>query len=433
MNKPWSDWDLQQWLTCMGNRNVQEIQLGLTRIQSVAQKLNVHIPGCKVITVAGTNGKGSTVTALETIYHTAGYKVGSYTSPHLIHFNERIRVNLNPINDRDLCLSFCDIEEAREHVNLTYFEMTTLAALLHFKKQKLDILILEVGLGGRLDATNIVDADLSIITTIDFDHQDYLGSTLEDIGQEKAGILRKEKIFIYADHNPPMSIIKTAEILNCSSYYYDSDFNFQEHENHWDYSLLGKSINALSKPKIQLKSTSAAITACLLLDKHLPVGMQSIYSAMNSIFIPGRLQLEQGSISIMYDVSHNPQSVRLLADKIKQLDVRGQIHAVFSALKDKDILGLIFPLKHCVELWYPAQLDNNRAASADYLLSQFRDAEILQNICYNNPLIAFEEALNQAKAGDLIIVYGSFFTVSHVMAAQQISWSRRSINETSNG
>jgi dihydrofolate synthase/folylpolyglutamate synthase len=413
--KPWSEWNLNQWLNNLENRNIQEIQLGLTRIMEVAKKLDLHISACKVITVGGTNGKGSIVGALETIYHTAGYKVGSYTSPHLIYYNERIRLNLIPITDADLCNAFHLIEEVRGQTHLTYFEFATLAALWYFKKQKLDILILEVGLGGRLDATNIIDADLSIISTIDYDHQDYLGSTLDAIGYEKAGILRQGKPFIYADDNPPSSIVNVAKDLAVPFYLYGKDFSMQEQDDFFEISFFDKQIKNLTKPKIQLKSASAAIVASLLLENELPVAHEYLSIAMNDIFIAGRLQLIQGSMGILYDVAHNAQSARLLAKTIKTLNIKGQIHAVFSALKDKDIIGLIYPLKDCVDRWYPAQLDNKRAASATLLLSIFKEAGVCIEFCYNSPLVAFNTALNQAKTGDLIVVYGSFFTVSQVM------------------
>lgn len=418
MNKPQNDWDLDRWLYHLEHRHTQEIHLGLARISEVANKLDLLSPACKVINVAGTNGKGSTVAALETIYHTAGYRVGTYTSPHLIHFNERIRVSMCPISDADLCHSFNVIEDARGDVNLTYFEMTTLAGLWHFKQQALDVLILEVGLGGRLDATNIIDADLAIITTIDFDHQDFLGDTLEAIAYEKAGILRKDKPFIYADVNPPGSILAVADELSARSYLIDRDYFLQEHESTWNLSAQDRLFNDLPKPPIQLKSASAALMACLILSHDLPVSEEHISKAMTDIFIPGRLQLQEGRVSILYDVSHNAQSVRLLADTLKKRDKSTQVHAVFSALRDKDIFNLIFSLKDCVSRWYPAQLDNNRAASNDLLLSKFKEAEIFVEFCYNNPLIAFEMALNQAKSGDLIVVYGSFYTVGQVYAAQ---------------
>lgn len=384
----------------------------------VAKKLELQLPESRVITVAGTNGKGSTVTALEAIYHVAGYKVGAYTSPHLMQFNERIRVNLTPISDHDLCQAFNLIEDLRGDTILTYFEMTTLAALWYFKKQKLDIIILEVGLGGRLDATNIVDADLSIITTVDFDHQEYLGNTLQEIAYEKAGILRSGKPFIYADTNPPVMVTEIAQQLSVSSYFYGPQFSIHEEKNVWSIHYKENTaslshVESLPKPQIQLKSAAAAITACLLLHHYLPITTTHFQTAMPLIFIPGRLELHQGEVNILYDVSHNPQSARLLADALNKMKKK-KVHAVFSALGDKDIAGLILPLKDCVDYWYPAQLDNKRAASADLILTFFREAEICLNICYNNPSVAFETALNQAEHGDLIVVYGSFFTVSHI-------------------
>ncbi|AUH73555.1 bifunctional tetrahydrofolate synthase/dihydrofolate synthase [Legionella sainthelensi] len=419
---------INEWLHDLETRNTQEIQLGLTRIKEVAQILHLQLPGCRVISVAGTNGKGSTVTALETIYHSAGYKVGSYTSPHLIQFNERIKVNLTPISDDDLCQAFSIIEKARGETLLTYFEMTTLAALWYFKKMKLDVIILEVGLGGRLDATNIVDADLSIITTIDYDHQDYLGDTLEAIGYEKAGILRSGKPFIYADNNPPVSVTKKAIQLASPAYIYGRDFSIKENDSTWGLQYGEKtglfSIDELPKPSIQLKAAAAAITACFLLKQYLPIDHTQLHSAMQRIFIPGRLQLHRGTVDVLYDVSHNSQSARLLAETVQKMK-KTKVHAVFSALKDKDIYNLVMPLKNCVDYWYPAQLDNKRAAGADLLITILRDAAISVEFCYTSPLIAFEAALKQSRLGDLIVVYGSFFTVSHVMA-------NRRFNEISN-
>lgn len=417
MQKPTNDWDLNYWLNHLENRNTKEIQLGLTRVRQVAEILGVLTPDCKVVTVTGTNGKGSTVTALETIYHKAGYKVGAYTSPHLIRFNERIRVAMTPISDEAICLAFGAIEKVRKELVLTYFEMATLAALWYFKQQNLDIIIMEVGIGGRLDATNIIDPDVSIITTVDFDHQEYLGTTLEAIGYEKAGILREKKPFIYADTNPPMSLLHAAARLGSSSYLYSKDYFFDDHIDGWELSWLENKYQ-LPKPHIQLKSASAAVMTSFLLHEDLPVSDEHRAQAMRDLFIAGRLQLIKGDVDVLYDVSHNSQSAQLLASTIKQLGRTTKIHAVFSALKDKDILGLIIPLKDCVDRWYPAQLDNKRAASTSTLLATFTKAELLVDICYTSPLIAFETALNQAEAGDLIVVYGSFFTVSQVMTAQ---------------
>lgn len=437
-------WDLNQWLVYLEQKSPRVIELGLERITRVAEELNLLNPSCTVITVAGTNGKGSTVNALETIYHKGAYRVGSYTSPHLIAFNERIKVNLIPISDADLCRLFCIIEPLSNKIAaLTYFEITTLAALLYFKEQNLDIMILEVGLGGRLDATNIIDSNLAIITTIDYDHQDYLGETLDAIAYEKAGIMRPNKPVIYADINPPESILKRAQALDSPLYLYNKDFYFNEHGELWDLidmrgvaaKLFNHTLQALPKPQIQLKSASAAIIGVSLLERYLSVSKSTISKAMNAVFVTGRLQLARSSkdgVSILFDVSHNPQSARLLAQTLKtrffnaHASLSGKqehplfkIHAVFSALKDKDIYNLIVPMKDCIDRWYPAQLDNNRAASADYLLAQCKKAQIAADICYNSPLIAFNEALKQAEYGDLIVVFGSFFTVAQVMALGQ--------------
>lgn len=409
------EWTLKQWLEVLENRHREEIKLGLDRILSVAQTLALDKPACKVITVAGTNGKGSTVSALETFYTAAGYRVGAYTSPHLLSYNERIRRDRMPIMDETLCQAFIQIEQARGSELLTFFETMTLAALWYFKQVSVDVIVLEVGLGGRLDATNIIDADLAIITTIDFDHQQFLGNTLDAIGAEKAGILRRHKPLIYADTNPPTSIVRKAQELEVPSYLFDEDYQITEKEQEWEYSGLGLKA-VFARPQIQLKSAAAAITACLLLEKYLPVSLTILQQAVSRIYVAGRLEYYPGKISLLLDVSHNPQSARLLADRVRHLAPQGKVHAVFSALKDKDICGIILPLKSCVDHWYPAQLTYKRAASAEQLLQSLKQAEIITDLCYNNPLAAFQAAQSHAKEGDLIIVFGSFFTVSYVMS-----------------
>lgn len=417
MYKPWNDWNLTHWLHHFETRNTEEIQLGLTRISLVAQRLELLSPECKVITVTGTNGKGSTVSALESLYHCAGYQVGAYTSPHLIQFNERIRINKKPVSDEALCVAFRHIEQARADIVLTYFEMATLAALWLFNQHPLDLMILEVGIGGRLDATNIINADVSIITTVDFDHQDYLGTSLEAIGFEKAGILREGKPFIYADYNPPLSILDKAKRLDAKGYLFARDYQLNEALNSWQLSTPMGELQ-LPKPTIQLKSAAAALIATELLQRELPISKEQKQQAMQEIFIAGRLQFIEGPINVLYDVSHNPQSATLLANKLKSLNGNKKIHAVFSALKDKDLLGLITPLKDQVHHWYPAQLENKRAISSGELLEKFADADLFLDICYTSPLTAFAAALDNAESGDLIVVYGSFYTVGQVLAAQ---------------
>lgn len=418
LEKNRAQWSLQEWLFYLEHRHHQEIQLGLERIRLVASKLKLEKTNCPVILVAGTNGKGSTVAALESLYSTAGYRVGVYTSPHLITFNERIRFQCQPINDEALCTAFSLIETAREHITLTYFETVTLAALWYFSHVSPDLIVLEVGMGGRLDATNIIDADLAIITTIDLDHQEYLGTTREAIGREKAGILRAGTSFIYADTNPPHSVIEQAQQLNVKTFVNGDSYVIQEEEDDWELNFAGQCYTHLPKPKINLQAAAAAVVASLILEKKLPVQEQIWSQFMQEVFIPGRLQLESGDIQVLYDVAHNAQSVALLAKTITQFPLRGKIHAVFSALKDKDIAALIKPMSKLVDCWYPAELQGKRALSSESLMNYFHNAEIYPNFCYNTPLIAFEKAFNQAQAGDLIVVYGSFHTVGQIMAAK---------------
>ena len=259
---------------------------------------------------------------------------------------------------------------------------------------------------------------MAIITTIDYDHQAYLGNTLEAIAYEKAGIIRPGRPVIYADNNPPKSIINVARSFAAPCYFYGDQYLIHEQSDLWDFQGINKNIKNLSKPKIQLKAAAAAIMACLLMRQELPVNEEYFYTAMEKVFISGRLQFYSGKINTLYDVAHNAQSARLLAETIKRQAKNAKVHAVFSALQDKDIQGLVLPLKDCVDHWYLAQLFNKRAASKEKLLSAFKDAGISVKICYNSPLLAFHKALEQAIPGDLVVVFGSFFTVGHVMAAQ---------------
>ncbi|ARG97589.1 bifunctional tetrahydrofolate synthase/dihydrofolate synthase [Legionella micdadei] len=413
--KQYKNFTLAEWLDFLENRHQQEIQLDLSRVQQVAKTLDLLQPKAKVITVAGTNGKGSTVATLETIYLEAGYQVASYTSPHLLMFNERIRVNKKNISDEQLCHAFSAIEAGRGDIPLTYFEVATLAALWHFKQRQLDLIILEVGLGGRLDATNIIAADLAIITTIDLDHQEYLGNTREAIGFEKAGILRANRPFIFADQNPPQSIIDQGLALNAPMYLSERDYNFRLINQTIELKFQGEYL-VFPQPKLHCNSVVAAIVASLLLKAKLPISYSHLQQAIAYVFLPGRLQLIKDKMTTLLDVSHNPQAVNYLADFVRNFSPRKKVHAVFSALKDKDIRGMVASLKDCVDYWYPALLNGKRAASRQ----QLEDALSLCSntpICHNDPLAAYQAACNSANEGDLIVVYGSFITVSKVMQA----------------
>ncbi len=412
---------LDQWLTLLENRHADEVQLGLQRVRAVASRLSLcDLGSCVVITVAGTNGKGSTVASLEAIYVAAGFRVGSYTSPHLFQFNERIRVNKQCISDESLTHAFGLLEMTRGDIHLTYFEMTTLAALYHFKQSNLDVVILEVGMGGRLDATNIIDADLAIITTIDLDHQAYLGNTVEAIGYEKAGILRPHQLFIYADENPPMSVLEQAALLNTRTYVLGREYFFTKTPDNICILRENKPLLTLPRPDINPKAVAAAIMASELIVDKLALNSSQYALAMQTISLFGRQQIMSGPVARLFDVAHNPQAVSLLAKRISGHLLTGKVHAVFSALKDKDLCGLIRPMLSLVDHWYLGVLSGKRAASPLALFEGFPEDDKTKVSCFDNPVLAYEAAMTQAKLGDIIVVYGSFLTVSAIMLAEQM-------------
>lgn len=406
---------LAQWLYILENRDAQLIRLGLAQVKKVAAALHLLPLACPAVVVAGTNGKGSTVTALQSIYSAAGYRVGTYLSPHLLHFNERIQLNGSPITDEALCEAFSAVENACPEVSLTYFETTTLAALWFFKQQQPDVLVLEIGLGGRLDAVNVVDADVAIITTIDYDHQAYLGHHLDQIGFEKAGILRPQKPFIYADTRPPpQTIMACAYALGARAYLNQRDFCLKhvQDQAHFHYQEVAL---FLRRPKLQDNAVASALMAAYLLQNRLPVSTHAARQGLQQAKLHGRQQWLKTHCFLLLDVSHNEQSVVYLSKKLKDKRFH-RIYAVFSALSDKDLPALIAPLKDHVTAWYPALLSVPRAAAERQLQEAFQKKQIPINFCYNTPVEAFKMACQQAGPQDLIIVYGSFFTVSTVLS-----------------
>ncbi len=412
------DYSLNEWLHYFENRPQQEIQLGLSRIKAVAEQLKLIPLEAVVISVAGTNGKGSTVAMLEAIYCEAGYRVGTYTSPHLLFFNERIRLNQQPISDDSLCHAFTQIEKARGAIYLTYFEMATLAALFIFKQSQLDVVILEVGLGGRLDATNIVDADLAIITTIDFDHEEHLGNTLEAIGFEKAGILRQNQMSIYADLNIPSSIVRRAHDLNAQMMILNQDYFYELHDNQLEVSFSSGEAIRLPRPFLHPNAAVAGIIASQRLVNRLPIPPTSLERSVQSVYLAGRHQVIYGTICTVLDVSHNPQAVRLLVTRVKSLmndRPTAKVHAVFSGLKDKDLYGLISPMHPVVDDWYSAVLDSHRAASMSMLTEVFEQSVGITPRMFDSIAEAYQAARQRAEPGDIIVVYGSFFVVSPIM------------------
>jgi dihydrofolate synthase/folylpolyglutamate synthase len=407
---------LSEWLFFLENRHAKEIDLGLTRMRQALQSLSLLNPKPFIITVAGTNGKGSTVALLESIYRQAGYAVASYISPHLLRFNERIRVNQTCISDEALCEAFQTVEKADSFDSLTYFEVTTLAALWYFQQNQLDLIILEVGMGGRLDAVNCIDPDLAIITTIDWDHQAYLGDTIEAIAYEKAGILRAETPFIYADKNMPKSILAHAESIQATPHRNGLEYRY-ELKNDKMFVYYEDQSFELPLSAYHPNAEAAVFIATICLKKHLPLSSSQLYAGIQCAFLPGRQQRIQHKQhgQILFDVAHNTQSVRYLSSHLSRYYPNTTIHAVFSALMDKDIEGLIDGLKGQVKHWYIAALAGKRGASKDQLMLSAKVCDVPVEFCYTDPVLAFQAACASAKANDLILVYGSFITVGLVL------------------
>lgn len=411
-----SSWSLAKWLDFFENRDPPSFKLRLLHVKEVAERLNLLNWSIPIISVAGTNGKGSTVAALTSIYLSAGFNVGHFTSPHLIKFNERICINNLAISDNVLCGLFAKIEKARLDIPISYFEASLLAALLYFQQENLDVIILEVGMGGRLDATNIIDADLAIITTIDLDHTDYLGKDKESIGLEKAGIMRFGKKCIQADFDMPKSIDAYADKIGALTIRCGIDYSYVLQNDSLIISQNNFPDIRLPRPQINIQAAVSAIIASRLLNVSLPVTQKHWASAMKDVKIKGRLQLiNYNARKVLFDVSHNPQSAALLADHIKKNHSGTTIHAVFSALADKDLLGLLKPLSNLVTHWYPTIIGGKRAASEKILVDSVFFLTKNTPVCYNEPVLAYNAAVQASNPDDLIVVYGTFLLVGAVM------------------
>jgi dihydrofolate synthase/folylpolyglutamate synthase len=405
-----SNFSVSEWLDYLEKRHSKEIQLGLVRVKEIAAQLNLLSFDACVITVAGTNGKGSTVAALEAIYASAGYQVATYTSPHLLYFNERIRLNQANISDAKLCHAFLAIHAVPNSETLTYFEMVTLAALWYFKQNKPDIILLEVGLGGRLDATNCIDADLAIVTTIDIDHQAFLGTTRDEIAVEKAGIFRADQEAIYADTNPPDTLIDKAKALHLKLSRLNIDYTITINQNNLIFSGPNQTHLTVPCPALHPKAFGAAIMASLKLHSILPVSEAAYQEAAKKAKISGRQQWLNTSIPTLVDVAHNSQSVKLLSEFIKKKPISGKIHAVFSGLQDKVLYDLVAPMRAYVDTWYLTQINHTRGATEASLKTVSIGATI-----FDEPLAAYNAAEKAAEPGDVIVVYGSFLLVSAIM------------------
>ncbi|MBO9513773.1 MAG: bifunctional tetrahydrofolate synthase/dihydrofolate synthase [Variovorax sp.] len=412
---------LADWLAHAEHLHPKNIELGLDRIRAVAERAGLSFD-CPVITVAGTNGKGSTCAMLESILTHAGYRTAVFTSPHLVRFEERLRLRGEPVEGDELARHFEAVERARGDIALTYFEFTTLAILLCIAANKPDAAILEVGLGGRLDAVNIVDADCAVITSIDLDHMEFLGPDRESIGREKAGILRTGRPAIVSDPVPPQSVIDHATEIGADLWLSGRDFNVAGDKQQWGWSGRGRRYSGLAYPALrganQLVNAAGVLAALEALRPRLPITAQAVRNGLAMVELPGRFQIIPGEPTLVLDVAHNAHAVAALAENLDAMGFYPTTHGVFGVMADKDlapILGRIGPL---IDRWYFTDLPTPRAAGAAELLQRWQAQNKRTDASgsvHASPMEALQAAIERADPADRIVVFGSFFTVGGVL------------------
>lgn len=415
---------LPAWLDYIERQHPSSIELGLDRVRAVAQRMDLQRPARKVVTVGGTNGKGSTVAFIEAIARAAGQRVGAYTSPHLLAYNERVRIEGRDAGDDELVSGFEAVEAARGDIRLTYFEYGTLCALWLFQRAQLDLAVLEVGLGGRLDAVNMVDADVAVITTVDIDHVDWLGTDREAIGFEKAGIARPWKPLVLGEDDPPASVLRHAYAIGASAVRARCDFFFESIDaDQWEWREVGKRYE-LPMPRLaapaQLRNAATAIAALRALGESLPE--EAIALGVAEARIPGRLQrFERDGVAVLVDVGHNPQAARELARWLRQSPVAGRTLAVFAALADKDIGGVVEALAGDVDAWFLAGLEEAgpRGLAVDAFVARLAGTAASGGTCHRQVAQALAAAQAGARPGDRVLVFGSFHTVAAALQVLQ--------------
>jgi dihydrofolate synthase/folylpolyglutamate synthase len=411
---------LSSWLAHIELMHPTTIEMGLERVQAVKQRLGLA-PSFPIIVVGGTNGKGSTCAMLETMLAEAGYRVGCYTSPHLLRYHERVRIDRREANDQELCDSFAEVERARGNLSLTYFEFGTLAAVTLFVRAGVDVAILEVGLGGRLDAVNAFDADCAVITSVDIDHVAYLGDTREAIGFEKAGIFRRHRPAVCADPSPPASLRAHAAAVGAELLEVGRDFDYLRGRLNWRFRRPGADPLVLPYPQLrgafQLSNAGAAIAALSQLRDRLPVSERALRNGLLNASVAGRFQVLRQQPTVIADVAHNPHAAAALARNLEQSAGGGRTVAVFAMLADKDIDGVVEALKEHIDEWLVADIREPRGATAAHLARTLHahgvDGCVSQ---FDRPALAYRRALEHVGAArDRIIVFGSFHTVADVL------------------
>ena len=412
---------LQEWLDFCEQLHPVTIDMGLDRVRQVAARLDLRFD-CPVITVAGTNGKGSTCAMLEAILLQAGYRTGVYTSPHLVHFEERCRLSGSSATPEALAEAFAAVEAVRAEVSLTYFEFSTLAILWLMSRSSLDAVILEVGLGGRLDAVNIVDADCAVITSIDLDHMAILGHDRDAIGREKAGIMRAGRPVVVSDPVPPQSVLDQAEALGADLWRFGRDFNFSGDKQQWSWAGRGRRYSGMAYPALrganQLVNASGVLAALETLRACIPVTAQAVRNGLAMVELPGRFQIVPGEPVLVLDVAHNPHSVAALTENLDAMGFYPTTHAVFGAMADKDLAPMLERVNPLIDRWYFTDLPLPRASTAVSLeqawQSQNRRKDVSSSV-HADPLAALRAAISAADPADRIVVFGSFYTVGGVL------------------
>lgn len=414
---------LAEWLTWQETLHPRGIDLGLERVARVGARLGVLEPHCAVVTVGGTNGKGSTVAMLESIYLAAGYRVGAYTSPHLLRYNERVRIGGVPVGDDLLCRAFDRVDSALGEDTLSYFEFGTLAALWVFRELAPDVMILEVGLGGRLDAVNAVDPDVAVVTSVGLDHQEWLGNDREQIGTEKAGIFRTGRPAVCGEQAPPASVRAVAERIGARWLCAGEHFGYSRGAAAWSWhGPDGHRRDDLPLPAlaggIQLDNAAAALAAVDQLMPRLPVSGEALDEGLRRVRLAGRFQLLRSNPDVILDVAHNPAGAEALAATLAEHPVAGRTLAVFAMMADKDMEGIVTALEPRVSRWFPCGLpDVPRACKVEVLCAHLRARCEAPVSCHATAAEAFAAACSEAGPGDRVLVFGSFYTVAAVMVA----------------
>ncbi len=420
---PLADW--LAYIESMHPKGINGIELGLGKVQEVSKRLGLRFD-CPVFTVAGTNGKGSTCAMLESILGQAGYKTGVYTSPHLVHFEERMRLLGEAAYATKFVAAFAEVERARcqkgAEIALTYFEFTTLAILWALSQEGLDAVILEVGLGGRLDAVNIIDTDCAIITSIDLDHMELLGNNREAIGREKAGIMRTGRPVIVSDPVPPQSVLDRALEIGADLWQVGTDFNVSGDKQQWGWAGRGRRYSGLAYPALrganQLVNASGVLAALTAMRERLPVTAQAVRNGMAFVELPGRFQIIPGQPSLVLDVAHNPHSVAALAANLDAMGFFPTTHAIFGAMADKDLAPMLVKVGPMIDRWYFTDLPSPRAASGASLQAQWQAQNTRKDASastHPDPMQALDAAIAAADPADRIVVFGSFYTVGGVL------------------